>query len=94
MASLIRRKYKAKDKNGKIVTKQSAYWYIDYKGPDGIRKRVKGFKDKTATTQLAAKLEKEAAHIVLEDLPPDIWGKEGETAECGKIRGKEGNDRV
>ena len=60
MASLIRRKYKAKDKNGKIVTKQSPYWYIDYKGIDGVRKRIKGFKDKAATAQLAAKLEREA----------------------------------
>ena len=58
MASLIRRKYKVKDKNGRIVTKQSAYWYIDYKGIDGVRKRIKAFKDKTATAQLAAKLER------------------------------------
>ena len=42
------------------LTKKSAHWYIDYKGADGVRKRVKGFRDKTATTQLAAKLEKEA----------------------------------
>ena len=60
MASIIRRKYKARDKNGKIVQKQSPYWYIDYKGIDGIRKRIKGFKDKGATAQLAAKLEREA----------------------------------
>ena len=32
----------------------------DYKGPDGTRKRVKGFKDKAATQQRAARLEKEA----------------------------------
>lgn len=60
MASIIRRKYKSKDKDGKIVTKQSPYWYIDYKGIDGVRKRIKAFKDKTATAQLAAKLEREA----------------------------------
>ena len=60
MASLIRRRYKAKDKNGKVIQKQSPYWYIDYKTAGGTRKRIKGFKDKTATAQLAAKLEKEA----------------------------------
>ena len=60
MASLIRRKYKGKDKSGSIVQKQSPYWYIDYKSADGTRKRIKGFKDKAATAQLAAKVEREA----------------------------------
>ncbi len=60
MASLIRRKYKAKDKAGRVVTKQSPYWYIDYKAADGTRKRIRAFKDKAATAQLAAKLEREA----------------------------------
>ena len=60
MASLIRRKYKAKNKDGKTVQKQSPYWYIDYKAIDGTRKRIKAFKDKAATAQLAAKLEREA----------------------------------
>ncbi len=59
MASIFRQKYTVKDKDGKRVRKQSQHWYIDYKGIDGIRKRVKGFKDKVATAQLAAKLEKE-----------------------------------
>jgi integrase len=60
MASVFHQKYTEKDENGKIVRKQSQYWYIDYKAADGTRKRVKGFRDKTATQQLAAKLEKEA----------------------------------
>ena len=60
MASIFKQKYTAKDKNGNKITKQSKFWYIDYKGADGIRKRVKGFKDKAATTQYAAKLEREA----------------------------------
>jgi len=60
MASLIRRKYKVKDKNGKTIQKQSPYWYIDYKTAEGTRKRIKGFKDKGATAQLAARLEKDA----------------------------------
>jgi len=61
MASIFRQQYTMKDATGKTVHKQSKFWYIDYKaGRDGQRKRVKGFKDKTATTQLAAKLEREA----------------------------------
>jgi integrase len=60
MASILKQKYTVKDKNGKTVRKQSRFWYIDYKTADGTRKRVKGFKDKAATTQLAAKLEREA----------------------------------
>jgi hypothetical protein len=46
-----------KDQSGKTIRKQSQFWYIDYKTADGTRKRVKGFKDKTATTQLAAQVE-------------------------------------
>lgn len=50
MASIFRQKYTVKDVGGKTVRKQSQHWYIDYKAADGTRKRVKGFKDKTATT--------------------------------------------
>jgi len=60
MASIFKQQYTAKDKNGKKVKRKSQYWYIDYKTSDGTRKRIKGFKDKQATAQLAAKLEKEA----------------------------------
>ncbi len=60
MASIFRQKYTVKDSSGKTIRKQSQYWYIDYKTADGTRKRVRAFKDKTATAQLAAKLEKEA----------------------------------
>ncbi len=60
MASLIRRRYKVKDKSDNVIQKQSPYWYIDFKTADGTRKRIKGFKDKVATAQLAAKLEREA----------------------------------
>jgi site-specific recombinase XerD len=59
MASIFRQKYTVKDETGKTIRKQSKYWYIDYKTADGTRKRVKGFKDKAATAQLAAKLERE-----------------------------------
>jgi integrase len=60
MASIFRQQYTARDANGKKVKCKSQYWYIDYKTADGTRKRVKGFKDKTATVQLVAKLEREA----------------------------------
>jgi hypothetical protein len=60
MASIFKQRYTVAGKNGKRIRKQSAYWYIDYKTADGTRKRVKSFKDKAATAQLAAKLEREA----------------------------------
>lgn len=60
MASILRQKYTMKDRNGKTVRKQSQFWYVDYKSSDGTRKRVKGFRDKAATTQLAADLERKA----------------------------------
>ena len=60
MASIFRQKYTVAGTNGKRIRKQSKFWYIDYKTADGTRKRVKGFKDKGATVQLAAKLEREA----------------------------------
>lgn len=60
MASIFKQQYTAKDKSGRTVRKQSQFWYIDYKDADGIRQRVKGFKDKAATVQLAAQLEREA----------------------------------
>jgi len=46
--------------DGKKVKKQSQCWYIKYRDADGIEQRVKGYKDKTATRQKAAELEKEA----------------------------------
>src|SRR4030042_3611102 len=60
MASIFKQRYTVEDKNGKRVRKQTKCWYVDYKAADGTRKRVKGFKDKAATAQLAAQLEKEA----------------------------------
>ena len=49
MASILKQSYTVKDKNGKRIRKKSAFWYVDYKTAEGIRKRVKGFKDKAAT---------------------------------------------
>ncbi len=59
MASIYRPSYTVV-KNGKKVRHKSPRWHIGYTDADGIRRRVKGFKDKIATAQLAAKLEKEA----------------------------------
>jgi len=60
MASIFKQRYTVEGKNGKRIRKQTKCWYIDFKTSDGTRKRVKGFKDKAATAQLAAQLEKEA----------------------------------
>lgn len=60
MASIFRQTYTVEGKSGRRIRKKSKYWYIDYKTADGTRKRVKAFKDKGATAQLAAKLELEA----------------------------------
>ncbi len=61
MASIFKQQYTTKNpKNGKRVKKKSQFWYVDYKATDGTRKRVKGYKDKQATTQLAARLERES----------------------------------
>ena len=59
MASLFKRKYR-KLIDGKKVKKQSQCWYVKYRDADGIERRVRGYKDKEATRQLAARLEKEA----------------------------------
>jgi hypothetical protein len=59
MASIFKRKY-TKVVDGKRVKKQSLRWYIKYRDADGIERRVRAFKDKIASQQLAAKLEKEA----------------------------------
>jgi integrase len=59
MASIFKRKYR-KVVDGKKVKKQSKSWHIKYRDAEGLERRVKGHKDKAATQQLAAKLEKEA----------------------------------
>ena len=60
MASIYRRKRTVKLATGKTVPRRSAKWHMKYTDADGIERRVPGFKDKTATQQLAATLEKEA----------------------------------
>ncbi len=57
MASLIRRTYKATLPDGTTEKRTCEHWTIQYRDAAGRIKRVKGFKDKAATRQLAAKLE-------------------------------------
>jgi hypothetical protein len=58
MATVFKRKC-TKVVDGRSVKKQSLCWYIKYKDADSIERRIKAFKDKAASHQLAAKLEKE-----------------------------------
>ena len=60
MASIIRQTTTKRDKNGQKIRIKSKRWYIDYKDGSGVRRRVRGFRDKVASAQLAAKLEREA----------------------------------
>ena len=59
MASVFKRKY-TKLVDGKRVKKQSQHWYVKYRDVDGIERRVRAYKDKEASRQLAARLEKDA----------------------------------
>ncbi len=58
MASIYRPTYR---KDGKL--KKVRKWYVRYRDHDGKLKCVPGFTDKSATQQLASKLEREAAMI-------------------------------
>jgi hypothetical protein len=57
LASILKRTYRGLD--GKVKT--CRHYSIEYTGLDGKRKRAKGYVDKQATIQLAARLEKAAA---------------------------------
>jgi len=59
MASIYKRK-RNQTVNGRRVKRQSKCWYIKYRDAEGIERRVKGYKDKVATQQRAAQLEREA----------------------------------
>jgi len=48
---------------GTKYQEESRKWYIQYKDANGAKKRVPGFTDKEATSQLAAELERKAEHI-------------------------------
>ena len=63
MASIFKPTYTKKDpKTGKKVTRKLKKWYVKYRDAEGIVRRVAGFTDKSATLQLAAKLERQAEH--------------------------------
>jgi integrase len=61
MASILKRTYKVKLPSGETITKECEHYTIQYQDANGKRRRVKGYKDKTATKQLAAKLERNHA---------------------------------
>ena len=62
MASIIKRKYKVTTAAGSVIVKECLHWTIQYRDATGLIKRVKGYKDKGATRQLAARLERAVAH--------------------------------
>jgi len=61
MASVFKPTYTKTDpKTGKKVKKKLKKWYVKYRDAEGIVQKVPGFTDKSATLQLAAKLERDA----------------------------------
>src|SRR5579872_6085770 len=58
MASIFRPTYTDKKTGKKRKLKR---WYVKYRDADGIVRRVRGYTDKEATKQLAARLERNAA---------------------------------
>jgi integrase len=61
MATILKRTYKVETPKG-VITKTCKTYTIEYKDPvTGKRKRAKGYTDKGATLQLAARLEKAIA---------------------------------
>src|SRR6476646_5942228 len=61
MAAIIRRTYKVTHADGRTVTRKYKHWTIQYRDGAGKIRRVKGYTDKEATRQLAAKLERAQA---------------------------------
>ena len=57
MATIIKRRYSVKLPSGQTVQKTCEHYTVQYRDPAGKIKRVKGYKDKSATKQLAAKIE-------------------------------------
>ena len=64
MAGIFKQQYTTTvKKNGKPVKikRKTQCWYIEYRNADDVLRRIKGFKDKTATRQLADQLERKVA---------------------------------
>jgi len=59
MATVFKRKRKVKLDNGKEVVKQSLKYYTRLTDADGIKRTIPLFRDKTASQQRAAQLQKE-----------------------------------
>ena len=60
MARVFRHTYTKAGQNGRRVQQQTKKWYIEYRDANGELQRVPGFRDKKATTQRAAELERSA----------------------------------
>ena len=70
MASIFRATYTHTDpKTGKKTTKACRKWRVEYRGADGIVRRVTGYTDLAATKQLAARLERDATRSGRHDRP-------------------------
>jgi integrase len=64
MAEIFRPTYTVADpKTGKRTKRKSRTWHIRYYTPDGERHRVKGYRDKKATENLAAELERRGIRV-------------------------------
>jgi integrase len=60
MARVFKHTYTKKDGNGKPIQHQTRKWYIEYRDANNELQRVPGFRDKKATMQRAAELERSA----------------------------------
>ncbi len=60
MARVFKRKYRKKLSNGETELRVSQKWHVEYRDADGIRRSKPAFRDKIASQQFAAQLEKEA----------------------------------
>ena len=59
MAEVFRPTYTVTDPTtGKKSKRKSKTWHVRYYTPDGVRHRVKGYRDKKATETFAAQLER------------------------------------
>ena len=61
MARIFKPQWTKTLSDGTKIRRKTRKWYITYREPDGTEHTVPGFVDKTATNQLAAQLEREAA---------------------------------
>ena len=50
-------------KDGNLIIRETAKWYIEYKGNDGTMKRVAGYTDKIATEQKAAEIVRQEERV-------------------------------